>query len=589
MRASELFAPTLREVPAEAEITSHLLMLRAGMIRKVAAGVYTYLPLGYRVLKKIIQIIREEMDSRGGQELMLPIIQPAELWMESGRWKVYGDELFRLRDRHGRDFALGPTHEEIITALVRGEVRSYRQLPLLLYQIQNKYRDEIRPRFGLMRGREFIMKDLYSFDRDEAGLEESYRKMYNAYARIFTRCGLRFRPVEADPGAIGGSSTHEFMVLADSGEAAIVYCSNCNYAANVERAEAVTPAPPPPEEMLALQEKATPGARSIEEVSAFLKTAPQKTIKTLVYRTEKETVMALVRGDREINEIKLKNILGCTQLFLADHQTVTELTGAAPGFAGPVGLRGVRIIADQEIILVRNAVAGANKTDTHLINVNPGRDFIPHQVADLRLVKAGEACPRCPGQLETARGIEVGQVFKLGTKYSRVLGATFLDENGREQPMVMGCYGIGVSRTIAAAIEQHHDQNGIIWPVPIAPFHAVIIPVSTKDEEQMKLAVSLYNTLLEHGVETVFDDRAERPGVKFKDADLIGYPLRITVGARAVGEDVMEIKERSGGRVRVVKTDRVVRLVKKIIRDQMTYQDDEGKDLHEIGSDYSGL
>ncbi len=567
MRLSELLAPTLREVPAEAEVVSHILMLRAGMIRKVASGVYSYLPLGYRIIKKVIEIIREEMDKKGSQELMLPIIQPAELWLESGRWNVYGDELFRLKDRHDRDFALGPTHEEIITDLVRGEVRSYKQLPLLLYQIQNKYRDERRPRFGLMRGREFIMQDLYSFDKDEAGLEVTYRKMYEAYSRVFSRCGLKFRVVEADPGAIGGSSTHEFMVMADSGEAAIVFCETCEYAANVEKAEAMADEQGSAEEMLAVEELPTPGARTIEEVAAFLKVTPERVIKSLVYQTEEGIVLALVRGDREVNEVKLQNVLGSLQLFLADGKSVTGLTGAEPGFTGPVNLKGVQIIADREVVLMRNAVAGANKTDAHIINVNPGRDFTPDKVADIRLVKAGEPCIRCGGRLNEARGIEVGQIFKLGTKYSKVLGAKFLDENGKEQLMVMGCYGIGVSRTVAAAIEQNHDDDGIIWPMPIAPYHAVVIPVSAKDEEQVKIAEALYSALLEQGVEAVIDDRNERPGVKFKDADLIGYPLRIVIGARAVEEGVVEIRHRRNGNVQTAKVDSAAPLVKQIVED----------------------
>jgi len=570
MKISEIFAPTLREVPAEAEVVSHILMLRAGMIRKAASGVYTFLPLGYRVIKKVIQIVREEMDKKGGQELMLPIIQPAELWMESGRWHVYGDELFRLKDRHGRDFALGPTHEEIITDLVKGDVRSYKQLPLLLYQIQNKYRDERRPRFGLMRGREFIMKDLYSFDRDQEGLDVSYQKMYDAYSRIFTRCGLQFRPVEADPGAIGGSGgTHEFMVVADSGEAAIVYCDTCNYAANVEKAEAVPDSGNTAEEMQEMQEISTPGARTIDEVTGFLNISPEKLVKTLIYRTEAETVAAIVRGDREINEIKLQNLLGSLHLEMADERTVREITGAAPGFAGPVGLRDIRVIADSEIMQMRNTVTGANKTDTHLTNVNPGRDFEPDQAADIRMVRAGEKCPRCEGILLEARGIEVGQVFKLGTKYSEAMGARYLDENGREKLMVMGCYGVGVSRTVAASIEQNHDQDGIIWPMPIAPFHVVIVPVSFKDEQQLELAQQIYSSLNDSGVEAVIDDRNERPGVKFKDADLIGFPLRVIVGAKAVEEGTVEIKHRRTGDVRTVAVTNAVSVIRKIISDEL--------------------
>lgn len=570
MRVSELLAPTLREVPAEAEVMSHILMLRAGMIRKSASGVYTFMPLGYRVIKKVMQIVREEMDRKGGQELMLPIIQPAELWIESGRWDVYGDELFRLKDRHGRDFALGPTHEEIITDLVRGEIRSYKQLPLLLYQMQNKYRDERRPRFGLMRGREFIMKDLYSFDKDQAGLDESYRKMYEAYTRIFTRCGLKFRPVEADPGAIGGTGgTHEFMVIADSGEAAIVYCDSCDYAANVEKAEAVVTGEPSGEVALEMQEVATPGARTIDEVASFLHMTSDKFIKTLIYRTEDKLVAALVRGDREVNEIKLQNILGCLQLVLADDKTVGDLTGAATGYAGPVDLRDVRIIVDQEVAMMKNAVTGANKTDYHTLNVNPGRDFPLDEVADIRMVNAGEPCPRCGGTLQAARGIEVGQVFKLGTKYSKALGAKFLDENGKEQLMIMGCYGVGISRTVAAAIEQNHDDDGIIWPMPIAPYHAIVVPVSTKDDKQMQMAVDLYESLQAAGVEVVIDDRNERPGVKFKDADLIGYPLRIVVGNKTVDEGTVEIKHRRNGSVNTVRYDGAAAYIKNTVEDEI--------------------
>lgn len=570
MRLSELLAPTLREVPAEAEVISHVLMLRAGMIRKAASGVYTYLPLGYRVIKKIIQIVREEMDVKGGQELMLPVIQPAELWIESGRWDVYGDELFRLKDRHGREFALGPTHEEIITDLVRGEVRSYKQLPLLLYQIQNKYRDERRPRFGLMRGREFIMKDLYSFDKDEAGLDLTYRKMYEAYSRIFTRCGLQFRPVEADAGAIGGSGgTHEFMVMADSGEAAIVYCDKCNYAANVEKAEAVVSGEQSQADMLVMAEVFTPEVRTIDQLAAFLKVEPDRLIKTLVYRTEDQVVAAMVRGDRELNEIKLLNVLGAIHLELADEKTVAEVTGAATGFAGPVNLKDVRMIVDAEVALMRNAVTGANKTDFHLINVNPGRDFAVDETADIRMVKAGEPCPRCAGKLIEARGIEVGQVFKLGTKYSWALGAKFLDENGKEQPMVMGCYGIGVSRTMAAAIEQNHDQDGIIWPMPIAPYHALIVPVSMKDEGQIKIAENLLESLQQKGIEAIIDDRNERPGVKFKDADLIGYPLRVVIGSKAIDEGTVEVKQRRSGNVHTVKVDGAVEFIAKIVSDEI--------------------
>lgn len=547
MRVSQMLVPTLREVPAEAEVVSHQLLLRAGFIRKTASGVYTYLPLAQRVLKKIMQIIREEMDKQGGQELLMPIIQPAELWLDSGRWHVYGPELFRLKDRHNRDFCLGPTHEEVITTLVRGDVRSYKQMPLLLYQIQSKFRDERRPRFGLMRGREFIMKDLYSFDRDEAGLEVSYQKMHEAYINIFSRCGVQFRPVEADSGAIGGSSTHEFMVLAESGEAAILYCSACDYAANVEKATTQPAAGLDPSiSKLPLQEMSTPGQRSAEEVAAFLGIEPTQVIKTMFYKTDQEVVAALVRGDRDVNEVKLLNILGALTLELADEKTVEQVTGAPVGYVGPVQLKNIRIVADLDVMAMTNAIAGANKQDAHFINVNPQRDFKPEIVEDIRLVKVGEPCPKCGAHLLEARGIEVGQIFKLGTKYSETLGATFLDENGKERPIVMGCYGIGVSRTMAAAIEQNYDQNGIIWPANIAPFQAIVVPVATKDESQMKVAEELYHTLNQAGVETVLDDRAERPGVKFKDADLIGYPLRIVVGKQA-SDGIVEIRQRRSG------------------------------------------
>ncbi|MBP2654913.1 MAG: Prolyl-tRNA synthetase [Firmicutes bacterium] len=564
MRASLLYAPTLRETPAEAEVISHQLMLRAGFIRKSAGGMYTYLPLAWRVLKKIETIVREEMNAKGGQEVAMPIIQPAEIWQETGRWDVYGDEMFRLKDRHNRDFCLGPTHEEMITTVVRSDVRSYRQLPLMLYQIQNKYRDEIRPRFGLMRGREFIMKDLYSFDRDEKGLDENYAKMYDAYSRIFTRCGLAFRPVEADSGAIGGSGSHEFMVIADSGEAAIVYCPECNYAANVEKAE-LLPISAGIEVPDTLVEKSTPGTKTIEEISGFLGVSADKTIKTLAYQTEKGLVLALVRGDHEINEIKLQNQLNCLHLGLADETAVVRLTGAIPGFIGPVGVKDTVIVADATVMNMHNAVSGANKTDYHYINVNPGRDFNPTIVADIRLIKENDPCPRCGAAVATARGIEVGQVFKLYTKYTSALKATYLDENGKERPMVMGCYGIGVSRTMAAAIEQNHDENGIVWSAAIAPYQAVVIPVNVKDDAQMVLAERLYQLLNEAGIEAVLDDRAERAGVKFKDADLIGYPLKITLGPKAINENKIEVKVRRSGEVFFFETDNLIDEVQQLL------------------------
>ena len=543
MKMSNLYAPTLREVPAEAEVPSHQLMLRAGMIRKAAGGVYSYLPLAWRTLRKIEQIVREEMDAKGGQEIAMPIVQPAEIWQQTGRWDVYGDEMFRLKDRHQRDFCLGPTHEEMVTTLVKSDVRSYRQLPLLVYQIQNKYRDEIRPRFGLMRGREFIMKDLYSFDRDVAGLELSYKKMYDAYSRIFTRCGLEFRPVEADPGAIGGSGTHEFMVIADSGEAAIAYCDSCDFAANVEKAE-LLPIAAVEETAGVIETVATPGKKTIQEVVEFLSLPAEHLIKSLAFVTEKGPVLALVRGDHEVNEIKLSNLLNVLQLEMAAEKDIRAAFHSEPGYLGPVGLEKVTVVADASVMNMQKAVCGANILDQHYINVLPSRDIKASIIGDIRLIREGDPCPRCGASVKTARGIEVGQVFKLHTKYSQSLDATYLDEDGQEKLMVMGCYGVGVSRTMAAAIEQHHDADGIIWPAAIAPYQVVIVPINIKDEPQMAMAEKVYQELTTAGIEVVLDDRDERSGVKFKDADLIGYPVRITVGPKALKENCVEVKVR---------------------------------------------
>ena len=548
MRATQLYAPTLRETPAEAEVVSHQLMLRAGMIRRASGGIYTYMPLALRTLRKIETIVRQEMDAKGGQELLMPIMQPAEMWQETGRWDVYGDEMFRLHDRHKRAFCLGPTHEEMITTLVKSDVRSYRQLPLKLYQIQNKYRDERRPRFGLMRSREFIMKDLYSFDKDEAGLNDTYDQMYDAYTKVFTRCGLTFRAVEADGGAIGGSGTHEFMVIADSGEAAIVYCPACDYAANVEKAE-MKAIEMPREELQKLQVIDTPSTKSIEAVTKLLNVTADKTIKTVVYNTDKGVVLALVRGDHEVNEVKVQNLVECLTIELADEKTITETLGSAAGFIGPVGTMCSTVIADVTVMNICNGICGANVADQHYMNVNATRDFAPTIVSDIRLIQENDPCPHCALPVKTARGIEVGQVFKLHTKYSKALKATYLDNNGREAPMVMGCYGIGVSRTMAATIEQHNDAAGIVWPVAIAPYHVVIIPVSAKDGVQMSLAETIYDSLNDNGIEAVLDDRNERPGVKFKDADLIGYPLKITVGPKAANENIIEVKVRRTGEV----------------------------------------
>ncbi len=563
MRASQLYAPTLRETPAEAEIISHQLMLRAGMIRKAAGGVYTYLPLAWRVLKKIESIIREEMDAKCGQELAMPIMQPAELWKDTGRWDVYGDEMFRLKDRHNRDFCLGPTHEELITTVVKSDVRSYRQLPLMLYQIQNKYRDEIRPRFGLMRGREFIMKDAYSFDRDEAGLDVSYNNMYDAYTKIFKRCGLTCRPVEADSGAIGGSGSHEFMVIADTGEDAIVYCRACDYAANVEKAE-LLPESMEKKEAEPLRIVDTPQTKTIAEVAALLAVTPDQLIKTMAYKTDKGIALALVRGDHEVNPVKIKNTLACLEIEMANEEAVQSI-GSYGGYLGPIGIQGVTVIADTTVMNMTNAICGANERDKHYVNVQPGRDFAPAYIADIRMIQENDPCPRCAASVKTARGVEVGHIFKLRTKYSSALHAVFLDENGKEHPMVMGCYGIGVSRTMAASIEQSYDKDGIIWPVPIAPYHAVVVPVSTKDDAQMNKAAEIYEILNKNGIETVLDDRNERPGVKFKDADLIGYPLKITVGPKTINENIIEVKTRRSGETTFIDAINYVDKIKAIL------------------------
>jgi len=547
MRYSQYLLNTVKETPADAEVVSHQLMLRAGMIKKVAAGIYSYLPFGLRAIRKVEQIVREEMDRAGAQEVLMPMVTPAELWEESGRWGQYGRELLRLKDRKEADFCLGPTHEEVITDIVRREVKSYRQVPLNLYQIQTKFRDEIRPRFGLMRGREFIMKDAYSFDVDEAGADAAYDRMYQAYRRIFERCGLKFRAVEADSGNIGGSYSHEFMVLAESGEDAIVSCDSCDYAANVEKAEipagkgeAAAPVHP-------LTRVPTPGQKTIAEVTAFLHLPATRSVKALVVETETgETVMVLLRGDRELNEIKLCRLLNCNQVDFASDEKVQQLTGSPVGYLGPIGAK-LPVIADQEVRLMSDFVCGANQEDYHFTGVNLDRDVKIERYADLRQAVAGDPCPRCAGKLEAWRGIEVGHVFKLGVKYSEKLQATVLDEQGKERTLIMGCYGIGVGRTVAAAIEQNHDANGIIWPMPIAPFQVLITLVNPKDEAVRSSAERLYAELKRRNLEVLIDDRDERPGSKFKDADLIGIPLRVTVGARALQENSFELQDRQSG------------------------------------------
>jgi prolyl-tRNA synthetase len=545
MRWSRYYLYTTREVPNDAEVISHQLMVRTGMIKKTAAGIYTYLPFGWRSLQKFMAIVRREMNAAGAIELFMPAIQPAELWVESGRWERYGKELLRIKDRHEREFVFGPTHEEVITDAVRRDVKSYRQLPFNLYQIQTKFRDEIRPRFGLMRGREFLMKDAYSFDTTVEGLDVSYEAMRAAYCRIFEACALDYTMVEADTGSIGGSASHEFMVVAETGESAVVRCPSCGYAANVERAETRRT-----EEAGAafaqqeMQEVATPGKHAVEEVARFLKVAPKRLVKTLIYETEKGLVAALVRGDREVNEIKLANHFDVQHLALASEEKVREATGAPVGFAGPVGLKDIPVVGDIGVRGMTNFVTGANKGDAHLINVNWGRDVDLSNWTDLLLVSGGDPCPRCAGTLEAFRGIEVGHIFKLGTKYSEKLGCVFTDEAGEEKPMIMGCYGVGIGRTVAAAIEQNHDKDGIIWPRPLAPFEVLLIAVNPEDEAVKRAAEEIYAQLQEKGIDVLFDDRDERPGVKFKDADLIGVPVRVTVGAKSLADGKVEVSLR---------------------------------------------
>ena len=571
MLATKLYAPTLREVPSDADVVSQQLMLRAGFMRKTANGLYSFLPLGWRSIKKIEAIVREEMDRASAQEIMMPILQPAEIWKESGRWNAYGAEMMRINDRHDNEFCLGPTHEEMITTLVKNEINSYRQLPVNLYQIQSKFRDERRPRYGLMRSREFIMKDAYSFDVDEAGLDESYKSMYDAYTRIFTRCGLTFRPVEADSGAIGGSGTHEFMAIAEAGEADIVYCTKCDYAANIEIGK---PGIMKQEEE-ALQELSivdTPNASTIEAVAEMLNLPLHKTIKAVVFSIDGKVVLAIVRGDHEVNEVAVQHaVLGSVEPEMAMPEEL-EKVGLTAGFISPVGLKQTEefaIVVDESVMETYNVCGGANKKDAHYININPKRDFNVEDiiVAPIRLITDDDVCPTCGGTLEHAKGIEVGQVFKLGTKYSEALQATFLDQNGRPNPMIMGCYGIGVSRTLAAAIEQYHDENGIIWPRAIAPFEAVIVPINAKDEALMSTSQTIYTALQDAGVDVLLDDRKDRAGVKFKDADLIGYPLRITVSKNTLENNEVEIQIRKSGEAITCAIDSVATKVTELLQD----------------------
>ena len=570
MRYSQYLLPTLKETPADAEVVSHQLMLRAGMIRKVAAGIYNYMPFGLRSIRKMEQIVREEMNRAGAIECLMPMANPAELWQESGRWEKYGKELLRFKDRKDTDFCMGPTHEEVVTDIIRNTVNSYRQLPLNLYQVQTKFRDEIRPRFGLMRGREFIMKDAYSFDIDDPGADRSYSKMYQAYRNIFNRCGLKFRAVEADSGAIGGNFSHEFMVLAESGEDAIVSCDSCEYAANVEKAELIYRNQEIPAATAALEKVSTPDQKTIQEVAVFLQVAPESLVKTLIVQTSSDEVIAvLLRGDRELNPIKLANRLGVDWALLADDDVVRKTTGAPPGFAGPLELA-VRIIADSEVRGMADFVVGGNAVDVHFTGANHGRDFKVDLFADIRQAVAGDPCPRCDcGRFETWRGIEVGHVFKLGTKYSAAMQATVLDAKGQSQTLVMGCYGIGIGRTVAAAIEQNHDEHGMKLPMPLAPFQVLLIPVNAKDDVVREAAETLYSELSARGVEVLLDDRDERPGIKFKDSDLIGIPLRVTVGARNLQEGNVELKSRASGETTLVPLVEIVDRVQQLVAEAL--------------------
>ena len=561
MRVSKLFMATQREIPADAEIPSHQLMLRAGMIRKCASGIYSFMPIGLRSYKKVENIIREEMDKAGAQELIMPALLTAETYQASGRWEKFGPEMFRLEDRGGRPFCLGPTHEEPFTEAVRDTIKSYKQLPVTLYQIQHKYRDEKRPRFGVIRAREFVMKDAYSFDTDEEGLDKSYQAMYKAYRRIFDRLGLDYTVVDADSGAMGGSGSQEFMVKSPIGEDAICYCDACGYAANEEKAACNVPAKDE-SEALPIEKIHTPDVKTIEELMAFMNAEPSEFVKTILYNIDGKIVAVMVRGDREINETKLTNLYDATELTLAAFDDVERVTGAKVGFAGPVGLKEkIEVVMDNEVSAMANFIVGACETDYHLKNVNSGRDFTPDKIADVRNAVEGDACPKCGQPLKMARGTEVGHIFKLGTKYSDALGCVYLDKDGRENTMIMGCYGIGVSRTLAAIIEQNHDDDGIKWPVVAAPYKVIVVPTKVNDEENMGLAEKIYEQLLDEGVEVLIDDRNERPGVKFKDADLIGIPLRITVGRRA-GEDIVEIKYRATGEASEVSVEEALNAVR---------------------------
>ena len=548
MLASKLYSPTLREIPSDAVVVSHQYMLKAGMMRKVSNGLYAFLPLALRSVRKVEEIVREEMNAIGSQEILMPITQPAEIWKQSERWDVYGEEMFKLNDRHGHEYCLGPTHEELVTVLTKMDTSSYKQLPVSLYQIQNKYRDEKRPRFGLMRSREFIMKDAYTFDMDEEGLDRQYHLMYDAYTRIFTRCGLHFRPVVADSGAIGGSCSHEFEVIADSGEADIVYCKDCDFAANIEAVE------PKALSSSVHNDKAkeiveTPGQHTIQMVCDFLHVSVVCSVKAVVYKLDDTVVLALVRGDHEVNEVRLQNLFNAVNVGLASDEDLKRC-GLIAGYISPIGLKkadNFEIIVDTTVMEMEDACCGANAVDKHYVHVNPKRDFGDVRVETIRLITAEDCCPKCGGMIELKKGIEVGQVFKLGTKYSEKLGCTYLDRDGKNHPMVMGCYGIGITRTVAASIEQNHDKDGIIWPVAIAPYEVVIVPANNKDEGVMNAARHLYDEMEDCRDEVILDDRDERAGIKFKDADLIGYPIRVTIGKKWKESGLVEVRLRRSG------------------------------------------
>ena len=564
-----MLAPTLREDPTEAEIASHKLMLRAGLIRKLTSGVYTYLPLGWRIIHKIENIVRQEMDRAGALEVKLPAILPSELWKETGRWDVYGKELFRIKDRHDREFCLGPTHEEVITDLVRTNVKSYKELPINLYQIQTKYRDEIRPRFGVMRAREFIMKDAYSFDRNEEGLEKSYKIMYEVYNRIFDRCGLKYKIVHADPGPIGGGFSQEYMVLSPTGEDEIMHCEKCDYAASKEMAEIQglgTRGQGSGKAIPKIEKVKTPNIKTIEELEKFLKVPCNRMIKTLLYKAGDKVIAVLIRGDHELNESRLKKILGREDIEMADAAMVEKISGAPVGFAGPVGLKDLKIYADRSITEIDDGITGANEKDAHIVHVQYGRDYRADEVDNLRLAKEGDTCPKCGGKLAITRGIEVGHIFKLGTKYSEKMKATYLDEDGKEKPYIMGCYGIGVSRIAGAVIEQNHDEFGIKWPLSIAPYKVAVVPVNIKEKEQSRVAEKIYDDLANAGIEVILDDRDASIGVKLKDMDLIGFPIKVIIGPKSLAEKKIEIKMRADGKTQSVDIDQAVDKIKELCR-----------------------